>query len=145
MIPSLGRLIAILYRKNQIYLNTQLKPYNLTSGEVGLLMSLYQEEGQTQEALSAALNIDKAATARTVKVLEQKGYVNREQDTEDKRCNRIHLTENARVLQHDIVSVIQNWSRNIATFLGEKSYAELYSNIKNIIDYTQQEYTEYHE
>lgn len=145
MIPSLGRLIAILYRKNQIYLNTQLKPYNLTSGEVGLLMSLYQEEGQTQEALSAALNIDKAATARTVKVLEQKGYVNREQDTEDKRCNRIHLTEKARVLQHDIVSVIQNWSRNIATFLGEKSYAELYSNIKNIIDYTQQEYTEYHE
>jgi len=66
MYTSLARHLAILHRHNQRYLNQVLKPYSLTSGEVGFLMSLYQAEGQTQEELSTALVIDKAATARAM-------------------------------------------------------------------------------
>ncbi|MCK9348999.1 MAG: hypothetical protein M0P41_08680, partial [Sphaerochaeta sp.] len=62
MNTSLGRLIAILHRNKQMYLNARLKAYGITSAEVGILMSLYRKEGRTQEELSQWLHIDKAAT-----------------------------------------------------------------------------------
>ncbi|MDD4574200.1 MAG: MarR family winged helix-turn-helix transcriptional regulator, partial [Sphaerochaeta sp.] len=61
---SIGRLIAILHRKSQIFTNKALKEFSLTSAEYPFLFALYHKEGQTQEELSSYLYIDKAATAR---------------------------------------------------------------------------------
>lgn len=132
MYTSLARYLAILHRHNQRYLNQVLKPYSLTSGEVGFLMSLYQAEGQTQEELSTALVIDKAATARALKVLIDKGFVTRTQDERDKRCNRIHLTEHAKALEAELTNRVRRWNQNLTERLGKELYEQICANLASI-------------
>ncbi len=82
---SVGRLISILYRKNQIYLNAAMKPLNITTAEQPILMYLYRHNAVTQEEISTYLQVDKALTARTVQSLIKKGLVTKEKDEKDKQ------------------------------------------------------------
>ncbi len=139
MEKSLGRLVAIVYRKNQIYLNAKLKELNLCSGESVFLRALFTEEGQTQEQLSLALHIDKAATARAVRSLEHKGFVLRKQDEQDRRCNRIYLTGQGRGLQDTVLAIYKSISTRMATLLGKDTYDDLCTGLETIIQSDTQE------
>ncbi len=132
MQPSFGRLVATLYRKNQMYINAKLKCFGITSGEVGFLMSLYRQEGQTQEELASFLSIDKAAATRSLCTLEQKHYIERRQDQHDKRCNRIFLTPESRKIETEVVTCIHQYSEHIASLLGEPTYQELCTTLERI-------------
>ncbi|WP_319756745.1 MarR family transcriptional regulator [uncultured Sphaerochaeta sp.] len=132
MNTSLGRLIAILHRNKQMYLNARLKAYGITSAEVGILMSLYREEGRTQEELSQWLHIDKAATTRTVHALEEKGIILRKHDDRDRRCNRIYLTDKGKALESSVVPVVRGWSEHISKLAGEDTYNRLCSDLEAI-------------
>ncbi len=107
---SIGRLIAILHRQSQIYTNSALKEFSLTSAEYPFLFALYHREGQTQEELSSYLYIDKGATARVIKTLIAKGFVIKKQDSQDKRCNRIFLTQKAKQQREDIHRCVMQWN-----------------------------------
>jgi DNA-binding MarR family transcriptional regulator len=64
----------------------------------------------TQEKMSSVLYIDKAATARAIKSLEQKEYVIRIKDSNDKRINRVYLSEKAKKNIEEIRSRVFHWS-----------------------------------
>ncbi len=132
MNTSLGRLVAILHRNNQMYLNAHLKEHGITSAEVGILMSLYREEGRTQEELSQWLHIDKAATTRTVHTLEEKGIIVRKHDERDRRCNRIYLTEKGKALEPSVVPVVRGWSEHINKLVGKDTYNRLCGDLESI-------------
>ena len=91
-----GRVLTHLARKCQIASANALQPYNLTAAEEPFFMHILQNEGYTQEELTAHVGVDKAATARAVRSLEEKGYVTRIQDPQDKRQNRVYPTDKAR-------------------------------------------------
>ena len=96
MEPSTLRWITLLSRKTLVYLSSALAPYGLTAAEEPFYMSLYYAEGVTQEELTAMVYADKASTARRVKSLEEKGLLRREKDPEDRRRNRLYLTDEAK-------------------------------------------------
>lgn len=73
MSPSAGRLINLLARKSQGYITDLMRPFGLTAAEQPFFMALLHNEGVTQERLTSLVGVDKAATARTVKSLEEKG------------------------------------------------------------------------
>lgn len=98
MNKSIGRMITLLGRKSQLYLGGALQKYNLSAAEQPFFMALQSYEGLTQEELTAIVCVDKAATARAVKSLEEKGYLIRIQDKQDRRQNRIYATEAAKQL-----------------------------------------------
>ncbi|HPZ15215.1 MAG TPA: MarR family transcriptional regulator [Sphaerochaeta sp.] len=133
MKESLGRLVAILHRRNIAYLNTVLKPYQITSGEVGIMRSLYQREDRSQEELSLTLSIDKAAIARAVKSLEGKGYVRRINDERDKRCNRLFLTDKAKRLQGEIEPLVDAWNDESRSVIGDEEYAHLSATLHTLL------------
>lgn len=86
-------MIARVSRKSQAYLARALLKYDLTVAEQPFFMALQHREGVTQEELTAMACVDKAATARAVRSLEEKGYLYREQDPNDRRQNRLYPTE----------------------------------------------------
>lgn len=63
---SIGRLIAILHRQSQIYINCTLKKFNITSAEYSFLLYLYKKNGATQDEMSTYMYIDKSATNRAI-------------------------------------------------------------------------------
>lgn len=107
---NIGQLMSILHRQSQVYFNYSLKEFNITSAEYSFLMYLYRKEGATQDELSSYLCIDKAATARAIKSLEEKGYVIKDKDDEDRRCNRIYLTDKAKHHKDEIRQRVWRWS-----------------------------------
>ena len=131
---SIGRLIAILHRQSQIFTNKALKEFSLTSAEYPFLFALYQTEGQTQEELSSYLYIDKAATARVIKSLITKGYVRKEQNVQDKRCNHIYLTEKAHQKQESIRTCVMQWNAYITESLDDKTYQSIFAGLQTMVD-----------
>lgn len=97
-----ARMITLLARKSQSYIGNTLSKYNLSAAEQPFFMALQFKQGQTQEEMTALVSVDKAATARAVKSLEDKGYLIRIQDCRDRRQNRIYPTEAANQIADDV-------------------------------------------
>ena len=76
--------ISVLYRQFQIYINNNTKDLQISASEYIFLMEMYKNDNMSQEQLSKNLIIDKSATARAIKSLEEKEYIIRKKDDERK-------------------------------------------------------------
>lgn len=107
---TMSRLVGVLYRQSLNYMHQALKGMGISPLECIFLAALFDSEGaNNQEQLSAMLVIDKSATAKAMKSLEEKGLVTREQAHDDKRAKRIHTTAKAKQLRKDIDITMQQW------------------------------------
>ena len=129
-----GRLMSILHRQSQVYINWSLKEFGITSAEYSFLLYLYRKEKATQDELSSYLYIDKAATARAVKSLEQKGYVTKDKDNADKRFNRICLTDKARKHEAEIRKRIIRWSDFLTEGMDEETTDIILTALEKMVD-----------
>lgn len=112
---NIGRSMSILHRQAQVFHTHSLKSFGISAGEYPFLLYLYTHDGCTQDDLVNALTIDKAATARAIASLEEKGYVSRGKVDADKRCNHIKLSDKAKENEDEIRRKVYAWSE----FLSE--------------------------
>lgn len=138
MRKSIGRSISILHRQAQIYINHALKEFNITFAEYAFLLYLYRKEGITQDELSAYLHIDKAATARAVISLEEKGYIKKDKDPADKRCNRVYLTDKAIENKDQIRKRVWQWSEILTEDIDENTKDILISALESMVKKVEQ-------
>lgn len=131
---SIGRLISILHRQSQIYINCVLKEYGITSAEYAFLLYLYKKDGITQDDLSTYLYIDKSATARAIKSLEEKGYILRNKDSVDKRCNRVYLSEKAKSHEDEIKKRIFKWSQFLTEDMDEETINMTFTILEDMVE-----------
>lgn len=97
--------VSAMYRFGQSYFSIQMKPFGLDKGQWGFLSELlFSGDGLSQEQLSEHLMIDKSNTARALKVLEEKGYITREEEAVTRK-KYIYLTEAAKAIRHEIRSI----------------------------------------
>jgi len=134
MTKSVGRLISILYRKSQVYMNIALKPYDITAAEQPFLFILYKNSYATQEELSSYLNIDKAATARVIKSLLEKGLVTKQKNDNDKRFNQIFLTEKGNSSREHVLKQLRRWSDILTENLSEESKEATYAALERMVE-----------
>lgn len=133
MHKRVGRMISILYRKNQVYLNTALKPLGLTASEVSVIIHLYKNEGASQEDVTTYLQIDKGATARVVQALIKKGFLRKESDPDDRRLNRLYPTESATALKPDIEILMRSWSDFLTGGLDSQAVDITYNTLEEMV------------
>lgn len=131
---SIGRLISILHRKSQVYINYALSEFNITSAEYSFLLCLFKEDGKTQEQLSSYLDIDKSATTRAIKSLEEKDYVIKLKDSNDKRFNRIYLTEKAKKNKKKIRQRIFYWSDFLMEDINDEDAEIVFKALENMVN-----------
>lgn len=89
---SVGKLISAVFRQIKIIIEHKLEKYPLNPGQINFFMEIGQNPGMTQEELSHYLLIDKATTAKAIRILMQNGLVSRERDRSDKRAYRLFLS-----------------------------------------------------
>lgn len=106
---TVARYNGIFNRQTQAYITAALVSMNISYSEGILLMNLYDNEGINQEELSSMLYIDKAATARSIKSLEKKGYITRKVKSKDRRVKKIYLTDLAMSQEEYFSSLIRKW------------------------------------
>lgn len=106
---TVARYNGIFNRQTQAYITAALVSINISYSEGILIMNLFDKEGINQEELSSMLYIDKAATARSIKSLEKKGYITREVKSEDRRVKKLYLTDYAISQKEYFSTLIQKW------------------------------------
>jgi DNA-binding MarR family transcriptional regulator len=120
-------MITLLARKSQSYIGCALSKYNLTAAEQPFFMTLQHHEGITQEELTAIVCVDKAATTRAVKSLEEKGFLIRMQDEEDRRQNRIYPTDTAKQLIDSVRRELLDFNNLLTQGIDLKSLDLVYT------------------
>lgn len=107
----------------KLYLRDALAPYDLNATEgVVLLMMFHSAVAQknTQEDLIRRIHYDKGVMTRTMKELEQKGYVLREQNPADSRSFLFSLTETGAALKEPLFDALRRWNERLLSGIDER-------------------------
>ena len=101
-IDIVAAMISFTYRSVQKYFAKELAQYHIGWGHFAILMSLYDQEGRSQDSLAQSRGFDKTMIAKSILRLEEEGIAYREIDAEDKRVKRLYLTEKGRELRPEM-------------------------------------------
>ncbi len=101
-------------------LDKEISQYGISHAEMRLLMILYSSENCTQEDLCSKIEVDRSNIGRSLNKLFRLGYVNKMRDPDDRRMNRIFLTDKGLRLKDELVSIKANLEKTIANEITEE-------------------------
>lgn len=101
--------------------NHLLHDLNLHVGQDNLLCKLWRADGLTQVELCNKLNCEAPTVTNMLSALEKKELIMRKKDPDDKRTNRIYLTEAGKNME---TSVTEMWRKQQDKLLTDISLDE---------------------
>lgn len=117
------RKITKIAREAQKPVLRALRAQGVGVAEVDLIHALRHNPGCTQAKLAQTLHTDKAAVARRVKNLENKGYLIRQADPGDRRSSLLYPTERAAELKASKAGIESAFYEYLITALTEEEAA----------------------
>jgi DNA-binding MarR family transcriptional regulator len=116
-----------------MYLDKELKPYNIGPGQFYLLMPLFQKDGVNQESLGQSINLDRANVTRSVQKLVTEGYVYQQRDDQDRRSQRIFLTEKGRAIEPGLKKIALEWDNILLSNFDSDQRQTITNSFENMI------------
>lgn len=74
-------------------------------GQFPILLELWDEEGLTQAQLLERVDVEQATMANTLSRMQRDGLIERRPHPKDKRAQLIYLTDKARAMREEAISV----------------------------------------
>lgn len=109
----LGKLVLIISRLHFLYLKKHLKDFNLKGYQVTMLFEIYKGKNLSQNDIGSNYNIDKGVISRTLKKLEEDGFISREIDKDNRRRNIVSLTQKGEEVVEEIIRIFEEWEDEI--------------------------------
>src|SRR4051795_8740796 len=98
--PRLSTRLTYLLKRALLELDAlheeRLAPHGIGARELGVLLLLDAREPESQQQAAKRLGIDRTTMVALIDALENKGFVARRPDAEDRRRNVIALTDSGR-------------------------------------------------
>ena len=116
----------------------RLRHMDLTRAQWWLLTHLYREDGLTQTELADLMEIEKPSLGRLIDRLETKGWIHRASDPEDRRVNRIYLTEDVKPMIAEMRQQAASLRADALTGLNKKEQERFVDTLLQIKDNLQQ-------
>ncbi|MFA0815118.1 MAG: MarR family winged helix-turn-helix transcriptional regulator [Anaerofustis sp.] len=116
---DISKYISVSYRRTHMFINENLKPYGITSGQYMFILGICENPGCTQEELSQHLLIDKSTCAKVIGGLESSGYVRKQCNETDRREYHLFPTEKALEINPKIIAAHEQWHRLMTENLTE--------------------------
>ncbi|AGB41310.1 transcriptional regulator [Halobacteroides halobius DSM 5150] len=130
----IGKYLSMTYRAHVSLLNKKLKPYDISHGQILLLIALYNQEGICQHQICQMYNLNKAAVGRGIKKLEEIGFITKQTDPNDKRKNLIYLTNKAKNFEtkfREILCTVENEVRRDLSKKEIKTFLKVINKINH--------------
>ncbi|MFC5712412.1 MarR family winged helix-turn-helix transcriptional regulator [Thalassorhabdus alkalitolerans] len=102
------------------YVKGKLSPYNIAPEQNLIMMVLWERDGLTQNEIGQRLNKDKTNIARMAYSLERKGFVRRAGCPEDRRSQRVYLTEEGELLKEKVLPVAEEFNQLVCRGITEE-------------------------
>ena len=87
------REIGMIARALDSISNMEFKEYNLTKGQYLYLVRICENPGIIQEKLAEMIKVDRTTAARAIKKLEINGFIDKKDDTHNKKIKKLFPTE----------------------------------------------------
>ncbi len=130
-------LISKINRLQKKILNEKLKKFNLESSQGIILYKIKEFRKVTPSQLVDMGVIEKAAVSKTLKKLENLGYILKETSLEDARSFFVSLTKSGEVIGNCVNSFIENLDKEFHNILSENSLVQLetiFENLEEVIN-----------
>ena len=109
----IGKLISMISRGQEIYLNHQLKDLDINSTQLQLLFEISHQNNLNQERIASRCNFNKGSVARSIRKLEEKELIIREIDEKNRRQNKISLTPKGEEIIKKGIDVLNIWENEV--------------------------------
>ena len=130
-----------IWRCGNLYRTARYEALGIGSYQDSYIVNVCAHPGITQEGLSKLIFVHKSNVARQLGSLEEKGFVVRKTDPNDKRNLLVYPTEKAKAALKEIDRITEEWKELIQSGLSdeERATVERYSallaeNAKRIIE-----------
>jgi DNA-binding MarR family transcriptional regulator len=110
LLAQLGHHAAALFAE-------QMASLDLTPPHAGILRAIAAEPGRSQQALSAQLGLLPSRVVGYVDELEERGYVERRRNPDDRRLHALYLTASGRKLMTRIGELARQHDRRVTAGL----------------------------
>lgn len=135
---NLGFLLGDVARLTRTAFDRRVASLGLTRSQWWGLTYVFRDQGLTQSELVDHLEIGKVALGNLIDWLEAKGWVDRRPDPNDRRINRVHLTDKAAPIMDDMRAPAQDLYDMIVSGLSKARRESLVDMLlvvrKNLID-----------
>lgn len=116
-----GKLISMIARGHSIYVNHQLEKFDINATQLHLLFEISHQCNINQENIAVRCNINKGAVARSIKKLEDKQLVIRQIDENNRRQNKVSLTQKGEQTLDEAIKILNQWEDEV---ILDKGYIE---------------------
>ena len=116
-----GKLLYMIGKGYSTYLNHNLDGYGINTTQLHLLFEIHHQSDLNQEEIATRCNINKGAVARSIKKLEDKGLVKRQIDENNRRQNKVSLTDEGEEILKRSARILEKWESEV---ILEKGYVE---------------------
>lgn len=128
--PWLGKTVKVV----DYYLQEAFKKaaLDITKEQMIVLKKLHQQDGLNQNELAFLTYRDKSSLARLLSKMEQKDYILRQQDANDKRVNQVFLTVAGRDIYQKTRPVIQQVIVKMEKNITDKERKQMITVLKKV-------------
>lgn len=106
---------------SEIYTGT----FGISLPEWRIIAQLAEQDMLLAKSIGEITSMDKSRVSRAVKTLLDKHYINKTKDSSDARASYLSLTEQGRVLYHQIVPKALAWEAELISSLDSDEYRDL--------------------
>ncbi len=117
--------VSILFRNTQKYFDKVLAQYDIGSGQLLFLFSIYEHEGITMQEVTQIGELDKGTTTKSIQKLIEQGYVQSRVDEVDRRVKRLYTTAKAA----EIMNALYEYRNECRNKLSENMDFDLFEEM----------------
>ena len=121
----ISKLVAIIYKQQKIFFNNMLSELNINNTQFNILFEISKDSNINQEKIASRCNIDKGSVARSIKKLEDNGFILRAIDENNRRQNIISLTQKGRETINETTKLLND----LEDYFFDDDEKELIQNI----------------
>ena len=125
--------ISRLERQRRRYMDQCLRPHKLQGSMFIIALFMDRNPGSSQEELSDFLGLDKSNVARKCSQMENLGVIRREQSAQDRRQNKLYLTESGKNLLPEIRANLSRWREIVMNGINKEDQKILLSLLEHMM------------
>ena len=111
--PKFMKTLNNISRSQLTFRAERLKAEGICATHHSFILAICHNKGRSQEQLSRELCLNKSTVARTLNYLEEKGYVVREANPQDKRSFLVYPTDKMLEIYPLVVSITREWNESL--------------------------------
>lgn len=124
--------LTITDRFSRMYLDKELAPLQLNSGQHFYILKICDEPGITQDRLISLVHVNPSNVTRAITYLEKENFIEKKQNTKDRRTFHLYPTNKSFEVYDSILQIKKSWEEKFLNVLNEDEQMQLEALLKKV-------------